>query len=76
MNDDNPKKKDSAVQATDEEIEDLGYNIFLNNKESIFILLACTICMITLYHFETILAVRLIEGMGMSEDYLGYFFCS
>lgn len=66
---------------SDEEIKrakpkDISYKIFFNNYESIMILAACTICMVTLYHYETILSIRLIQEMGMSEENLGFFFCA
>jgi uncharacterized protein YaeQ len=32
--------------------------------------------MITLYHYETILAVRLTVDMGLPEEELGFFFCA
>lgn len=57
-------------------VKNISYKIFFNNHESVFILAACAICMITLYHYETILAVRLTTVMGMSEDSLGFFFCA
>ncbi len=56
--------------------KEISYRIFFNNHESCFILAACALCMIFLYHYETYLAVRLIQVMGLDEDKLGFFFCA
>jgi hypothetical protein len=47
--------------------KNLSYSIFFNNYESIFVLMACIFCMITLYHYETILSVHLTKEMGFKE---------
>lgn len=41
-----------------------------------FILFVSTISMITLFHYETILAVHLTQDIGLDEEYLGLFFSS
>ena len=66
--DDEDKRKKAKSMIT--------YSIFFQNRESIFILLASSICMLSLYHFETILSVHLTKTMGMDEDNLGFFFCA
>jgi hypothetical protein len=70
------KELSSDEENKKKKLKEISYSIFFNNYESVFILLACTLCMITLYHYETILSVRLTTDMGLSEDKLGFFFCA
>lgn len=73
---DSEEKPSKAEKKRRRKQKQLSYKIFFKNHESIFNLSACAICMITLYHYETTLAVRLTHEMGMSEDNLGFFFCA
>lgn len=78
--DDSPKNRDSILSTFSEKKSEapkkfqISYSIFFNNYESICILLTCTISMVTLYHYETILAVRLTQDMHLAEENLGLFF--